>query len=194
MKNNLFKLAVTLSLALLFLASSARAQDNDGCSQATLKGDYAFTVSGTIWVGPNLVPVQREGIAMTHFDGGGGLTQADLVFSGPGAPPPKGTAPGDILVVPTDQTTGFHNLEWGSYTVYQDCTGTFTINNPPIFDKTTGATISGAVIVVHFALSDHGRSIHTVVTKFTPPGVEVTAPALIRSDGHKLGRIREDWD
>jgi hypothetical protein len=124
-----------------------------------------------------------------------GTAQADLVFSGPGAPPPKGTAPGDILVVPTDQTTGFHNLEWGSYTVYQDCTGTFTINNPPIFDKTSGATISGAVIVVHFALSDHGRSIHTVVTKFTPPGVvDVTAPALIRSDGHKLGRVREDWD
>lgn len=197
MKSHLFKAAVTIALALPFLGSSALAQntlENDGCSQATLKGDYAFTVSGTIWAGPNLVPVQREGIAMTHFDGAGILSQVDLVFSNPGAPPPKGTSPGDILIIPTDQITGFHNQETGTYTVYEDCTGTFTINNPPIFDKTTGATISGAIIVVKFVLGDHGRTIHTVVISLIPPGSSMPAPALIRSEGYKLGKVRQDWD
>ena len=147
MKTNLFKLAVTCALALLFLASSAKAQDNDGCGQATLKGDYAFTVSGTFWVGPgNSIAVQREGVAMTHFDGAGNLWQVDFVLSSPNAPAPPG-------VPPTDPVTGFHIDEKGTYTVHQDCTGTFTINNPPLVNKLTGATTPGAIIVVRFLLS-----------------------------------------
>ena len=188
MKTNLFKLAVTCALALLFLASSAKAQDNDGCGQATLKGDYAFTVSGTFWVGPgNSIAVQREGVAMTHFDGAGNLWQVDFVLSSPNAPAPPG-------VPPTDPVTGFHIDEKGTYTVQQDCTGTFTINNPPLVNKLTGASTPGAIIVVKFLLSDHGRAIHTVVTSLTPPGASEAVPALIRSEGHKLGRVREEWD
>jgi hypothetical protein len=36
------------SITLLALSGTARAQsdDNDGCSNSTLKGDYAFTISG----------------------------------------------------------------------------------------------------------------------------------------------------
>lgn len=185
MKNNLFKLVAALALAMLFLGSSVRAQDNDGCSQATLNGDYAFTVSGTLWLGP--VAVQREGIAMTHFDGAGNLWQVDFVLSSPNAPAPPGAPP-------TDPVTGFHTEEKGTYTVHADCTGTFTINNPPLVNPKTGVTTAGAIIVVKFVLSDHGRSIHTVVTSLTPPGASEAVPALIRSEGHKLGRVREEWD
>ena len=40
------------AIALLAIGGQAKAQgtDQDGCSSQTLKGDYAFTVSGTIWV------------------------------------------------------------------------------------------------------------------------------------------------
>ncbi len=159
--------------------SSVRAQSNDkdGCSDATLRGDYAFTVSGQIFI-PNGPVIQREGIAMTHFDGAGNLSQVDVVLSSPNAPPPPGIAP-------TDPVTGFHTEEKGIYTVHSDCTGTFTINFPP-FTTATGANVPGAIIVVKFVLSNDGRSIHAVVTSLTPPGAPGPVPTLIRSEGQKL--------
>ena len=122
MRSFLLKVALGIAISSLFLCSSTKAQDNDndGCSIATLNGDYAFTVSGQIFL-PTGAVVQREGVAMTHFDGAGGLTQVDLVESSPNAPPPSG-------VSPTDPVTGFHTHESGTYTVHADCTGTFTVN------------------------------------------------------------------
>ena len=186
MKALLFKMALALALAPLFLASTVRAQahDNDGCSNATLKGDYAFTVHGQIFLptGPNtFITVQREGIAMTHFDGDGNLSQEDFVLSDPTAPPPKG-------VPPVDKSNGFHNEETGTYTVNKDCTGTFTIDLPALLDPKTEEPVTGTgKIVVLFVLADHGRTIHTVVSSITPPGAPAAVPALIRSDGYKLG-------
>jgi hypothetical protein len=181
MRTWLWKAMVAGVFLLGFMSPRGRAQgnDSDGCSDATLRGDYAFTVSGTIWTtdstGAPLV-VQRDGIAMTHFDGTGGLTQVDYVMSSPNAPQ---TTP------PKDPVTGFHTNETGTYKAYSDCTGTFTINSP------------GAIITVNFVLSDHGRSIHTIVTSLIllkPSGAVPALGVLIHSEGHKLGRIREDWD
>jgi len=164
---------------LLFGNRSARAQstDNDGCSNATLTGDYASTISGKIFL-PSGITVEREGIAMTHFDGAGNFTQVDFVLSSPNAAPPPGSAP-------VDPITGFHTQETGTYAVYADCTGTFTIHFPPL-TTSTGGSIPGAIIVVKFVLSDGGRSIHTVVVSLTPPGAPGPVPALIRSEGRKL--------
>ena len=187
MKARFLKAALALAFAPLFFSGPARAQnnDNDGCSNATLKGDYAFTVAGQIFL-PTGQIVQRQGIAMTHFDGDGNLTQEDFVLSDPNAPKPAG-------VPPTDQNNGFHNDEIGTYTVHKDCTGTFTIILPGLLDPKTGATVTGTgKIVVLFALSDHGRAIHAVVTSIQPPGAPGPLPALIRSDGYKLGRVPED--
>lgn len=185
MRYRFLTVALAIAFASLFFNSSARAQDNDGCSNATLKGDYAFTVSGQIFLASGQV-VQRQGIAMTHFDGDGNLSQEDFVLSDPNAPKPAG-------VPPTDQSNGFHNDENGTYTVNKDCTGTFTIIFPALLDPKTGATVTGTgKIVVLFALSDHGKSIHTVVTSIQPPGAPGSVPALIRSDGYKLGRVPED--
>ena len=94
--------------------------------------------------------VQRDGVAMTHFDGTGGLTQVDYVISSPNAKQPPTTSTDDPV-------TGFHTMETGTYKVYSDCTGTFTINSP------------GVVISVKFVLSDHGRAIHTIVTSLVMP-------------------------
>lgn len=183
MKTWMIKLALALSFLTLSLSSPARAQiDNDGCTLATLHGDYAFTISGTFWTGPDLVnnAVQRAGIAMTHFDGMGGLTQVDFVKASPNAP----ALP---ALPPTDQVTGFHNKETGSYTVYSDCTGNFTIVNPDFVDT----VIPGPVISVNFVISNGGREIHTVVTSLvvTTPAGKVSLPVLVRSDGYKVGPI-----
>jgi len=189
MKFHLFKVVVTFAILLPFFTGTTRAQDNDGCTNATLKGDYAFTVHGQIFLptaAGSFLTIQRQGIAMTHFDGGGNLSQEDFVLSDPTAPPPKG-------VPLVDQSNGFHNNEAGTYTVNKDCTGTFTINLPPLNDPKTGEPVTGpGKIVVLFVLSDHGRAIHTVVTSIQPPGVPQPIPALIRSNGYKLGRVPED--
>lgn len=181
MKSCLLKgsMAVALTAVALCWSAPAKAQssDNDGCSDATLVGDYAFTVSGEIFL-PNGAVIQREGVAMTHFDGAGGLSQVDFVLSSPNAGPPPG-------VSPSDPVTGFHTEEKGTYKVYSDCTGTFTINFPNMMSG-TGSSIPGAIIVVKFALSDGGRAVHAVVTSLTPPGAPGPVPALIRSEGHKL--------
>ncbi len=177
---------LTIASACVFLGLSgaslvkAQSTDNDSCGDSTLKGDYAFTVSGQIFI-PDGPTVQREGVAMTRFDGSGGLSQVDMVFSSPNAtPPPPGFAS------PTDPVTRFNINETGTYTVYSDCTGTFTINFPDLVNNTTGAHIKGAIIVTHFVLSNGGRAIHTIVTSLTPPGAPGPVPVLIRSEGHKL--------
>lgn len=184
MRSFALKAALGLAPGLLLLAGSAKAQEPSVCTNATLNGDYAFTVSGQLFIPVPTAPgtfhvILREGVAMTHFDGFGNLSQVDLVLSDPNAPPPPG-------VPPTDKTTGFHTDEKGTYTVHPDCTGTFTINNPELTNPQTGKTTPGAIIVVKFVLSDHGRAIHTVVTAVTPPGAAGPVPALIRSEGHKL--------
>jgi len=175
--------SVTLASLLCFsLATQSMAQstDNDSCNNATLRGDYAFTISGQIFI-PSGPVIQREGIAMTHFDGAGGLSQVDVVLSSPNAAPPPGASP-------TDPVTGFHTQETGTYLVHTDCTGTFTINFPPLVTP-TGASIPGAIIVVKFVISSGGRTIYAIVTSLTPPGAPGPVPALIRSEGHKLGSV-----
>lgn len=170
-------------LALIGPAARAQSNDNDGCSDRTLKGDYAFTVSGQIFMpGPNgtTVVIQRDGVAMTHFDGNGTLSQVDYVSSSPNAAPPPGPPP-------TDMVTGFHTDEKGTYKVFSDCTGTFTIASPNF----VGTDIAGPVITVKFVLSNFGRSIHTIVTSLIPPGSRNPVPALIHSEGHKLGPIQD---
>ena len=183
MKAIILKGMFAVAIAVLALTGSLRAQDQDGCTNSTLRGDYAFTVSGKLFL-PNGTTIEREGVAMTHFDGAGNLSQVDFVLSSPNAAPPPGPAP-------VDPVTGFHNQETGSYSVNADCTGHFEIDNPPIITA-TGQVVKGAVIHVQFVLSNHGRAIHTIVTSLTPPGAPGPVPALIRSEGHKLGKVTED--
>ena len=182
---SLWKLVLAGAFAASMMSVSTRAQstDNDGCSNATLYGDYAFTVSGQIFI-PNGPTIQRQGVAMTHFDGAGGLTQVDFVLSSPNAGSPPGASP-------TDPVTGFHTQEKGTYTVHSDCTGTFTINFPDITTP-SGGTISGAIVVVKFVLSNHGQRVHTIVTSLTPPGATGPVPALVTSEGWKLGSLSEN--
>lgn len=184
MKGLIAKGLLTAALAVLVASSPARAQDNDGCTNATLKGDYAFTISGQIFL-PVVGAVQRQGVALMHFDGAGHFDQVDFVLSSPNAPALPGPPP-------TDPVTGFHNQETGTYTVNQDCTGNYEIDDPPI--TTPNGQISGAIIKVMFVLSNHGHAVHAVVSALTPPGKTATVPALILAEGHKLGQVADDRD
>jgi hypothetical protein len=168
-------------LGLLALGGTARADDNQGCSNTALNGEYAFTVSGQIFL-PNGTSILRDGVALTHFDGAGHLTQVDMVLSSPNAV----VVPG----APVDPVTGFHDQEIGTYTVNADCTGTFSVQFPP--NVSSSGTVPGAKLTVLFVLSNHGWGIHTIVTSITPPGAPGPVPALIHSEGHKLGFVPAD--
>src|SRR5258708_40118570 len=110
---------------------AAAASDNDGCSNATLKGDYAFTILGDA-LNSNGTTSVTKGIAMTNFDGAGKLTQVDFVVND-GKP-----SPGD-----GDSMTGFHFQagETGTCKVNPDCTGSaeINLNEPAPAGLSTGA-------------------------------------------------------
>src|ERR1700726_5167458 len=82
----------------------AEAADNDGCTNATLQGDYAFSVVDLTL--PQVV------VGIGRFDGKGGFLQVDYI--------------GDSLR--TTGATTFRGGETGSYTVNPDCTGTQEID------------------------------------------------------------------
>jgi hypothetical protein len=121
-------------------------QFDDGfCSNRTLRGKYAFTIEGLFVDTP--VPLPLRGVAMTHFDGRGNLTQVDhVVFNG---------------VLPP--------LEWtpatGTYSVNRDCTGEAEIIIP-------GSPFSP--VILRLVVGNNGTEIRTVVSK---PGYVVTSTA-----------------
>lgn len=136
MKERLLAGASLLVLLLLGALGSAYAQSNSpACNDKLIAGDYGFTLEGTKLGGPSPVGPQ-VGVAMTEFDGKGGLRQVDSV-----------TINGLHV---TDFT---HTAATGTYTVNQDCTGTFTINftdgRPPV--------------VADFVVVADGSEIDTVV-------------------------------
>ena len=138
MKNWLWRGTLAAAIALPALSGIARAQstDNDGCTNATLKGDYAFSVVD--FTSPLVV------VGIGTFDGKGGFSQVDYR--------------GDSLA--TTGATDFSGGETGSYKVNRDCTGSQVINlNVPFVPIGT----SHGVIENRFVISDGGRAIHGVV-------------------------------
>ena len=185
MKTCLWKGIVAAAIAWPALSGAAWAQstDHDGCTNATLLGDYAFTahseVLGIVTSGPIshifATPITLDNVAMTKFDGNGLLTQVDFVMRN-GVPI---DGPGQF---------GFDANQTGKYTVNTDCTGNFEIDFP-----------NGVVIQVNFVLASQGREIHTVfreevfpdgfVVAGVPCDIMAGCDLLLQahSDGRKLG-------
>ena len=159
----------------LAASTSAHAGDFYHCSDATLRGDYAFTISGQVFP-PGKPVVTRDGVAMTHFDGHGLLTQNDFVMQYPDMAGMSSPVPN---ADPPDATTGFNTGETGTYQVYEDCTGWIEIDFPPVGGG--GAVVKGRIV-----LSNDGRSIHLTVYSAQPPHAAAPVPAIIHSEGHKL--------
>jgi hypothetical protein len=104
------------------------------CSNRTLRGDYGFSIDGTVLAGtPNAFLLR--GVAMTRFDGHGNLSQVDFTTRN-GAP----FAPDWTAAV-------------GTYLINADCTGTAQIipadGRPPLNLR---------LVVV-----DRGREVRTIV-------------------------------
>ena len=166
---------ISFAVLALLLAGGpslyAQASDDDGCSDATLNGDYAFTISGQILHNDGTLDT-RTGVAMRNFDGRGHITFLDYVASlTPGRVPPGGI----------DLNPVFRSGLTGTYHVNTDCTGTAEED----FPAPPGAS-SGQVIKLIFVLSDRGREIHAVVTSLVPAGFEKPVPVSIHTDGKKL--------
>jgi hypothetical protein len=167
MKSWLWKGMLAATIALPALSSVARAQstDNDGCTNATLKGDYAFSVVDFIL--PQVV------VGIGRFDGKGGYTQVDYI--------------GDSLR--TIGATSFSGGETGSYTVNPDCTGSQEIK---LNVSGVPAGTSHGVIENMFVISGGGRSIHGVVAEFTPPGATQAVRDQTRVDFWKVGSEQDN--
>jgi len=126
--------AVILAVSI---AGSART-DDDGpaearCSNRTLRGDYGFSIDGQILAGPHAGLLR--GVAMTHFDGNGSLTQVDFAT---------------INGIPAWS-------DWrpvsGTYGLNPDCTGTAELQ----------PSDGSPALHLRLVVVDRGREIRTIV-------------------------------
>lgn len=124
----------SMELVLFALALAWTPSVYAQCSNATLRGNYAFTITGQILTGPFAGPV--SGVALTNFDAKGGLTQVDHVLLN-GVLPSEGWRPGS-----------------GTYSVNRNCTGTATIN----------FTDGSPSIDLYLVVDKRGREIRQVVS------------------------------
>jgi hypothetical protein len=164
MKRWLTKATLLAAIALPALSGTAGAggADDYGCSNATLKGEYAF---GVLTVASATGPGVVAGIKV--FDGQGNLKQRD--YQGDNNAGPDFSPPG---------------RETGTYTVNSDCTGSMVINLnalgvPPV-------PTQGGVINIMFVIADGGRHIHEVVSQFIPPGASGPVSGQTSADDWKV--------
>lgn len=156
-------MAAAIAFPALVGAAWAGGSDDLGCSNATLKGDYAFSVLTTVAVSP---PGPGVVVGLGTFDGKGGFKQTD--FPGNGA---------------TDLgLTAFRTGQAGSYTVNPNCTGFMTIN--------LGATVG--VTENAFVISNGGQAIHAVIAGFTAPNGALATPLQSRIDFWKIASERDN--
>ena len=169
MKSWLWQGMLAVAIALPALTGVVRAQstDDDGCTNATLKGDYAFSVVDFIL--PQVV------VGIGRFDGNGGYTQVDYI--------------GDSLRTRGQTDFAPEGQETGTYTVNPDCTGSqeIKLNVPGVPPGT-----SHGVIENRFVISGGGRSIHGVVAEFTPPGATQAVRDQTRVDFWKVGSEQDN--
>ncbi|MGA8142585.1 MAG: hypothetical protein WB987_01715 [Candidatus Acidiferrales bacterium] len=197
MKKSFCKGTLAAAILVFVVCGPSRAQvgDRNGCSLATLRGDYAFTLHGES-IGilvpgvngappalkPFANPLLADGVAITRFDGNGGLSQIDVVMR-------NGTSAATPATPVTDN--GFRTQETGTYKVESDCTGTFAIRFPDTSE-----------IDVAFVLAKNGLEIRTVVTRqhvpmlppaIIPPGVACAPLTTAETSGCDLGvQIRSE--
>src|ERR1700694_4761454 len=133
------------------------------CSNSTIRGSYAFTIHGTLFL-PGGSTLVVDGIDKVTFDGQGNFTQVDAVATN-GKLDAPGWRPGT-----------------GTYSAHPDCTGTQTIGGPGLpdlhrqcIDAHAGNTIHQVVIdpvMVLFAVafSEDKLGPYQLLTTIEGPG------------------------
>ena len=137
------------------------------CSNSTLHGRYAFTITGQI-LAPAPAAGLVSGTAMTVFDGNGGLTQVDHVVK-------NGVAPQEDWRPAT-----------GSYGINPDCTGWMTITAHP-----TQPADASPELKLYIVVTRDGSQVDTVVSG-SP--VAPAFAAQITSIGVRKGHPEDDDD
>ena len=144
---------VFAALAGALAWAQSEADDEGTCSNRSLKGDYGFAVEGIILAVPGVrlppgAALPMRGVAMTHFDGKGSLTQVHHIVVN-GMPPKEQWTPGS-----------------GTYNINPNCTGTATIN-------IAGNPLSP--VKLHLVVVKSGKEVHTVVeaNAVTSVGIKV---------------------
>jgi hypothetical protein len=129
-------LGLTMALALSVprgVTANGGDEHRRGCSNATLRGDYGFTVEGQILAGP--FPGLLRVVGLAHYDGDGEMSQVDF---------------GTINGVPTGS-------DWrpgtGTYDINPDCTGTGQLN----------FTDGSPSLQLRLVVVDSGREIRSIV-------------------------------
>ena len=142
------KFRTSLLLLTFALAASSTLTAHAACNNLTIKGTYAFTIHGTVFL-PNGFTLLIDGLAKPTFDGNGNSTQLDAVAANGNVPP------------------GWR-VSTGTYSVNPDCTGTFTVTNgdrPPINGQfiiaQSGNTIREMVTDPGFATTAEGERVFT---------------------------------
>ena len=136
----------SLLLTFALIVSSPLMSHASDCSNSTIRGSYAFTIHGTIFL-PDGSTLLIDGIAKETFDGEGNETQVDAVADNGHLTP--GWRPGS-----------------GTYSLSADCTGTQTISVPGMPDlhlqfiaAQGGNTIHQVVIDPGFATTAEGERV-----------------------------------
>jgi hypothetical protein len=130
-----FRLSLFL-LTLALAASSTLTAHASACSNSTIRGSYAFTIHGTIFL-PDGSTLLIDGIDKITFDGKGNLTQVDAVATNGNLAP--GWRPGT-----------------GTYSVNPDCTGTQTIVIPGMPDLHLQIIVAQSGNTIHQVVIDPG--------------------------------------
>ena len=123
-------------LALALFVSSPLMSHASACRNSTIRGSYAFTIHGTIFL-PDGSTVLLDGLAKQTFDGNGNFTQVDAVAANGNLPP--GWRPGS-----------------GTYSVNPDCTGTQTIVIPGNRDVHLQFIVAQSGNTIHQVVIDPG--------------------------------------
>jgi hypothetical protein len=158
---------------LLGISALPAAADDNGCNAATLKGDYGFTING-FSPNPDGSQSPNKGVAITHFDGAGKLTQRDFVITA-GVPNPGNGNSMTGFVFSTGET--------GTYSLSPDCTGTMDI----VLPAPPGSGLSSGLIKLMLVVTHRGNAIHTVVAEITFPGAPAPTLNTTSSDAWKIG-------
>jgi hypothetical protein len=149
--------AIVLSVGIQSGAGGVAGAAPDTCSNATLEGEYAFTV--TTYTPPGVVA------GIKTYDGAGKVTQRDYR--------------GDSLRLLGQTDFSTPGQEKGIYSVNPDCTGS------EIISLLVPGLSDGRLWIV-FTISDGGHRVHEVVAKFIPPGSPVAVPTQTSAEVWKV--------
>jgi hypothetical protein len=129
--------ACALALSTSDRATAQAPSDGRPCSEATLRGSFGFTVSGTRGTGPTTTE-QFVGVGVRTYDGSGRFTDVASLHG---------------QVLPVVRGIGTNGFREGIYVVNPDCTGTSTLYPPAPFPP----------IESDFVIVNNGKTVREAV-------------------------------